>query len=86
MPTGGTLRIGSRAAGDAVEVTIADSGVGIPKEVQGRLFEPFFSTKSGGTGLGLALARQILEAHGGSIACTSTAAEGTTFVLRVKRA
>jgi len=69
-----------------VEVTIADSGVGIPKEVQGRLFEPFFSTKSGGTGLGLALARQILEAHGGSIACTSTAAEGTTFVLRVKRA
>jgi two-component system, NtrC family, sensor kinase len=86
MPAGGTLRIGSRAEGDAVEVTIADSGVGIPKEVQSRLFEPFFSTKSGGTGLGLALARQILEAHGGSIACTSTAAEGTTFVLRVRRA
>jgi two-component system, NtrC family, sensor kinase len=86
MPSGGTLRVGSRTAGEAVEVTIADSGGGIPKDVQGRLFEPFFSTKSGGTGLGLALARQILEAHGGSIACTSTAAEGTTFVLRVRRA
>jgi two-component system, NtrC family, sensor kinase len=86
MPTGGTLRVGSRSQGESVEVTIADSGVGIPLDVQGRLFEPFFSTKSGGTGLGLALARQILEAHGGSIACTSTAAEGTTFVLRVRRA
>jgi two-component system NtrC family sensor kinase len=86
MPAGGTLKVGSRAAGEAVEVTIADSGAGIPPDVQGRLFEPFFSTKSGGTGLGLALARQILEAHGGSIACTSTAAQGTTFVLRVRRA
>jgi two-component system, NtrC family, sensor kinase len=86
MPQGGTLRVGSRAAGDSVEVTITDSGAGIPPEVQGRLFEPFFSTKSGGTGLGLALARQILEAHGGSIICTSTAAEGTTFLLRVRRA
>ncbi|MGO8971780.1 MAG: ATP-binding protein [Myxococcaceae bacterium] len=86
MPTGGTLRVGSRVAGEEVEVTISDSGAGIPEEVQGRLFEPFFSTKSGGTGLGLALARQILEGHGGSIACTSTAAEGTTFLLRVRRA
>jgi len=86
MPGGGTLRVASRAAADAVEVTISDSGGGIPKEVQERLFEPFFSTKSGGTGLGLALARQILEAHGGSIACTSTASGGTTFLLRVRRA
>jgi two-component system, NtrC family, sensor kinase len=86
MPSGGKLRIGSRATEDAVEVTISDSGGGIPLDVQGRLFEPFFSTKSGGTGLGLSLARQILAAHGGSIACTSTAAQGTTFVLRVRRA
>ncbi|MGO9829107.1 MAG: ATP-binding protein [Myxococcaceae bacterium] len=86
MPTGGTLRVGSRLAGEEVEVTISDSGTGIAEEVQSRLFEPFFSTKSGGTGLGLALARQILEAHGGSIACTSSAAQGTTFVLRVRRA
>lgn len=86
MPAGGTLRVGSRATEDAVEVTISDTGAGIPPEVQARLFEPFFSTKSGGTGLGLSLARQILEAHGGSIACTSTAKEGTTFLLRVRRA
>jgi two-component system NtrC family sensor kinase len=86
MPSGGTLRVGSRTVGDAVQVTIADSGGGIPAAVQERLFEPFFSTKSGGTGLGLSLARQILEAHGGSIACTSTAEQGTTFVLRVRRA
>jgi two-component system, NtrC family, sensor kinase len=86
MPSGGKLRIASRATVNAVEVTISDSGGGIPLEAQSRLFEPFFSTKSGGTGLGLSLARQILEAHGGSIACTSTAAEGTTFLLRVRRA
>jgi two-component system, NtrC family, sensor kinase len=86
MPEGGTLKVASRAVDGTVEVTIADSGAGIPPDVQARLFEPFFSTKSGGTGLGLALARQILEAHGGSIACASTASEGTTFVLRVRRA
>jgi two-component system, NtrC family, sensor kinase len=86
MPGGGTLRVASRARGEAVEVTIADSGVGIQPDVQARLFEPFFSTKSGGTGLGLALARQILEAHGGSIACTSSASGGTTFVLQVRAA
>jgi two-component system, NtrC family, sensor kinase len=86
MPSGGTLRIGSRVVDGVVEVSIADSGTGIPAEVKDRLFEPFFSTKSGGTGLGLALARQILEAHGGSIDCTSSAAQGTTFVLRVRRA
>ncbi|HXX32285.1 MAG TPA: ATP-binding protein [Myxococcaceae bacterium] len=86
MPGGGTLRVSSRCVDGTVEVSIADSGPGIPPEVQARLFEPFFSTKTGGTGLGLALARQILEAHGGSIACASTASEGTTFVLRVRRA
>ena len=86
MPGGGRLKVTSRVIDGTVEVTIADSGAGIPPEVQARLFEPFFSTKAGGTGLGLALARQILEAHGGSIACASTASEGTTFVLRVPRA
>ena len=51
-----------------------------------RIFEPFFSTKEGGTGLGLAVSQQILQAHGGSLACQSAPGEGTTFVLRLPRA
>src|SRR5690606_33539131 len=66
-PTGGgTLSIATRGAGDGgVEVAISDTGPGIPPDVLERIFEPFFSTKKGGTGLGLALAQQIVAEHGG---------------------
>jgi signal transduction histidine kinase len=54
--------------------------------VQEQIFEPFFSTKEGGTGLGLAVSRQILQAHGGTIRCESQPGTGTTFVIRLPRA
>jgi signal transduction histidine kinase len=55
-------------------------------DVRDRIFEPFFSTKEGGTGLGLAVSKQILQAHGGSIDCQSSPGGGTTFVVRLPKA
>lgn len=66
-----------------VEITVTDTGVGIPEEVRDRIFEPFFSTKEGGTGLGLAIARQIAEDHGGDLTCKSRPGAGTLFRLRL---
>ncbi|MBI3181161.1 MAG: HAMP domain-containing protein [Myxococcales bacterium] len=86
MGSGGRLTVRSSAADGQVEVTFRDTGPGMAKEVKERVFEPFFSTKEGGTGLGLAVSRQILQAHGGSIECESTPGSGTTFVIRLPRA
>jgi len=61
MPQGGTLTFAVRAAGGRVEVTVADTGVGIPPEHLARIMEPLYTTKARGLGLGLALARAILE-------------------------
>jgi two-component system sensor histidine kinase AtoS len=92
MPAGGVLvlRTGwsdgdtvtaGRAGGRRVAIEVEDSGVGIPPAVIDRVFNPFFSTKESGTGLGLALTHKIVEDHGGSIDVRSTPATGTTFRL-----
>ena len=90
MPNGGTLvlRLGYDAANAMVELTIRDSGCGIPAEKLPRIFEPFFTTKQGpdatgkgGTGLGLSMCRDIIEAHHGRIRVESTVGKGTAFTL-----
>jgi len=86
MPEGGQLRVRSRVENGAVEVVFQDTGRGMTPDVQERIFEPFFSTKEGGTGLGLAVSQQIVQAHGGSIRCESAPGQGTTFVVRLPRA
>jgi len=63
-------------------VTIADHGPGIPADLRQRVFEPYFTTKDDGTGLGLALVRVTLEAHRGTIAVTETPGGGATFAIR----
>lgn len=69
---------------DFVLITIADCAGGIPEEIQARLFEPFVTYgKSRGTGLGTAIVKSIIEAHGGSISFESTIGEGTTFFIRL---
>jgi two-component system NtrC family sensor kinase len=82
---GGRLRVGvaGRGAGDAMEVvvTVADSGPGIPSEHLGQIFDPFFSTKERGTGLGLALVQQIVVEHGGRVEVDSRPETGTRFSL-----
>jgi signal transduction histidine kinase len=87
MPGGGTVAVRTaRAADGGAEVTVADSGSGIPPEQLERIFDPFFSTKSGGTGLGLAFTLQVLKEHGGTVRCQSEVSRGTTFSVCIPSA
>jgi signal transduction histidine kinase len=83
MESGGCLRVTSRAQGDEVEILVADTGPGIPEEVQPRIFEPFFTTKpeGRGTGLGLSTVLMVVERHRGKVDFTSKPGDGTTFRL-----
>jgi len=83
MPEGGAVGVDARLAGDAVEITVTDTGVGMDAATQARVFEPFFSLKTKGTGLGLAVSKRIVEAHDGTLRVSSRPGEGTTFVLRL---
>jgi PAS domain S-box-containing protein len=64
---------------DQVQVTVADSGIGLDPNTMARIFEPFFTTKSGGMGMGLSISRSILEAHGGRLWATVNDGPGTSF-------
>jgi PAS domain S-box-containing protein len=100
MPSGGTLSIGAASAGnlDVASLTaeerdayawlsFSDTGDGIPPEIIGRIFEPLFTTKTrGGTGLGLAVAQQIVSRHGGYLLATSPPGSGATFYMLLRKA
>jgi two-component system sensor histidine kinase HydH len=81
MGEGGEIRIGLRrcASPPGVEITVSDTGAGIPAEDREKVFEPFFSRKRKGTGLGLAIVHQIVTAHRGEIGVESEAGNGTVF-------
>ncbi|MFA5193477.1 MAG: GAF domain-containing protein [Verrucomicrobiia bacterium] len=79
MPRGGTLTITTQAREPGVCVNISDTGVGMTDEVRERLFDGFLTTKSAGTGLGLAVVRKIIDAHHGRIEVDSSPGRGTTF-------
>ena len=85
MTRGGTLAVSTLSEQDTVSLLVRDSGAGIPREIQERIFEPFFSTKPQGSGLGLALVRRVISGAGGKVFCESTAGEGTTFRLVLPR-
>lgn len=86
-PPGGTITVALRSVGDLVEITIADTGIGIAPEHLPRVFERFYrvdqsrSRAKGGTGLGLAIVRQVALAHGGDVSVQSTVGKGTTFTV-----
>jgi signal transduction histidine kinase len=80
----GEIEVGARAEDGGVRVEIRDHGPGVPPELAGRLFDPYVTGKSGGTGLGLALARQTVETHQGAIAVEPTPGGGATFVVRMR--
>lgn len=88
MPEGGTLRLKVQPAPRPgyLDVTIADTGIGISAENQQRVFQPFFTTKSTGTGLGLAIVHRIVEAHEGEIRVQSQPGAGTQMRVRLPRA
>jgi PAS domain S-box-containing protein len=83
MPNGGTLTITTEQSESRVVLQLEDTGAGISQESIDRIFEPFFSTREGGTGLGLALTHQIVSDHGGSIVCSSTVGKGTCFTIEL---
>jgi signal transduction histidine kinase len=92
MPRGGRIliRVAPDAAANTVDLTVRDSGSGIPAEVLPRIFDRYFTTKSGpdasgkgGTGVGLAMCREIIESHEGKIRVESTVGVGTAFTLKL---
>lgn len=84
MPDGGKLGIRLSARGSGVEVYFADTGAGIPDEIMGKIFNPFFSTRDGGSGLGLSIVHKIIESHGGTITVRSKVNGGSVFTVRLK--
>jgi two-component system sensor histidine kinase HydH len=79
MPSGGTLEIGAAAAGATLTVTVADTAGGIAPDLLPKVFDPYVTTKAKGLGLGLAIARRIVEAHGGTIEAGSEPGRRTSF-------
>jgi two-component system sensor histidine kinase PilS (NtrC family) len=85
MKNGGTLTVSLDAVGDDWQINFADTGHGMTPQQTEKIFEPFQSNFEGGTGLGLAIVYQIVQAHEGKVWARSRLAEGTTFVLRLRR-
>lgn len=83
MTKGGCLRVSSRSEEGWVIVRFADTGHGISKENMGKIFEPLMTTKDGGTGLGLPVARTLVEGHGGTIEAESEPGQGSTFTVKL---
>jgi signal transduction histidine kinase len=83
MDKPGTIHVSLRRDEDSALVTVADEGKGIPPENLANIFRPFFTTKGHGTGLGLSLARRIVEGHGGTIRVRSEKGKGTQFEVRL---
>ncbi len=81
MPGGGKFTITTRRKAECAEVSLTDTGCGIPPENLSKIFVPFFTTKSRGTGLGLSIVHGIVKNHGGTLSVQSHVGKGTTFIL-----
>lgn len=85
MPGGGELEVGLFPSNDQLEIEITDTGTGILPESLEQIFEPYYSTKETGIGLGLPLTKKIIEEHGGQISVESEVGLGTTFIVSLPR-
>jgi two-component system, sporulation sensor kinase E len=81
MPGGGKLRLAAERVEDELRITVEDSGVGISEEALPKIFEPYFTTKENGTGLGLTITFKIVREHDGEITVSSRSGQGSTFVI-----
>ena len=82
MPEGGTLRLTVKRDGDSALISVRDQGAGIPENIRDKVFNLYFTTKTGGSGIGLAMAYRVVQLHHGSVEFTSIIDHGTTFYLR----
>jgi PAS domain S-box-containing protein len=81
MPQGGTLTLQGHQTDTIVQLDVCDTGSGISPEQRARIFEPLYTTKAGGTGLGLYIVQEVVAAHGGQVAAQSVAGQGSTFTI-----
>jgi two-component system sensor histidine kinase HydH len=86
MPSGGVITVQASREGNGVRLDLIDTGKGMAEEVAAKAFKPFFSTRPGGSGLGLATTKKIVEAHGGSIHLQSEVGRGTKFTIHLPAA
>ena len=85
MPQGGLLCLSLHCEKDVLQFVVGDSGPGISRSLQARLFEPFVTSREGGTGLGLAVVQAVAHSMGGSVMCESVEGEGSRFTLQLPR-
>ncbi len=83
MPDGGTLGISAEYSGDEARISVSDTGTGIPEELLTKIFEPYFTTKKSGTGLGLTITFKIVKEHSGDISLESKEGKGSTFTIHL---
>jgi two-component system sensor kinase FixL len=83
MAEGGAITISSKRADDGIEIRVADEGVGIPGSELQQIFEPFYTTREHGSGLGLSISYKIIAAHSGDISAVSQPGAGTTFIIKL---
>jgi PAS domain S-box-containing protein len=83
MPEGGRVSVSAAQVAGMVRIKVADTGEGIPEDVLKKVFQPFYTTRTRGSGLGLAVCRRIMESQDGTIALSSTPGEGTTVTLEL---
>lgn len=81
MPNGGELKLETRKEQDSIIIIVSDTGEGIPEELQGKVFEPFFTTRDTGSGLGLTVVYKVIKEHGGDLQMDSHPDRGSTFQI-----
>ena len=84
MPEGGVITLEAQRDGDRVDVSVRDTGMGIPPAVQARIWEPFFTTKARGIGLGLAICKAIVEKNQGQLSFASDPGAGSLFTVSLE--
>jgi signal transduction histidine kinase len=86
MPDGGRIDVGVRTENGRVLVEIADEGQGVPQELLDKIWDPFFTTKDKGTGLGLGIVRNIIESHGGGVRIANREPRGARVTIELPAA